>query len=243
MCKNGGVSNMAYVTEAEGESTPTVLIVDNNPMSITRLSNIFKVKEFKIEICEDGDKAVDEYIRLDPELVVLSLDIPSLDGHLAALEIREHGGEGRIIFVAPKHQAQLAADAAYSAGAVAWLQKPVITADLDKIWQTVLGPIPEAPGLADLDSLYPEDRIKPEEDSGPMPLPGLPPLPMPNQDGTLPALTLPPLEMPLLVVEEAANKPKRKIKGLKKMLLLIVLLAGAGGYWYYQTIMMNSPLF
>ena len=126
---------MAYVTEAEGESTPTVLIVDNNPMSITRLSNIFKVKEFKIKVCEDGDKAVDEYIRLDPELVVLSLDIPSLDGHLAALEIREHGGEGRIIFVAPKRQAQLAADAAYSAGAVAWLQKPVITADLDKIWE------------------------------------------------------------------------------------------------------------
>ena len=155
MCKNGSVSNMAYVTEADGETTPTVLIVDNNPMSITRLSNIFKVKEFKIEICQDGDKAVDEYIRLDPELVVLSLDIPSLDGHLAALEIREHGGEGRIIFVAPKRQAQLAADAAYSAGAVAWLQKPVITADLDKIWETVLGPIPEAPGLADLDSLYP----------------------------------------------------------------------------------------
>jgi uncharacterized membrane protein YsdA (DUF1294 family) len=51
------------------------------------------------------------------------------------------------------------------------------------------------------------------------------------------------LVMPSLVVKEAANKPKRKIKGLKKMLLLIALLAGACGYWYYQTIMMNNPLF
>ena len=243
MCKNGSVSNMAYVTEADGEATPTVLIVDNNQMSISRLSNIFKVKEFKIEVCEDGDKAVDEYIRLDPELVVLSLDIPSLDGHIAALEIREHGGEERIIFVAPKRQAKLAADAAYSAGAVAWLQKPVTGSDLDAIWDTVLGPIPEAPGLADLDSLYPEDRIKPEEDSGPMPLPGLPPLPMPNADGTLPSLTLPLLATPVVAVESGSEGPKRKIKGLKKMLLLVAVLASAGGYWYYQTIVLNSPLF
>ena len=245
MCKNGSVSNMAYVTEADGEATPTVLIVDNNPMSISRLSNIFKVKEFKIEVCDDGDKAVDEYIRLDPELVVLSLDIPSLDGHLAALEMREHGGEKRIVFVAPKRQAQLAADAAYSAGAVAWLQKPVTGSDLDAIWQTVLGPIPDAPGLEDLDSLYPEGRIKPEEDTGPLPLPllpGLPALPMPNADGTLPPLTLSPLKTPA-AGESGSKKSKHKIKGLKKMLLLIVVLASAGGYWYYKTVMQNTPLF
>jgi CheY-like chemotaxis protein len=245
MCKNGSVSNMAYVTESDGDETPTVLIVNNNAMSITRLSNIFKAKEFKIVVCEDGDKAVDEYIRLDPELVVLSLDLPSLDGHIAALEMREHGGEKRIIFVAPKRQAQLAADAAFSAGAVACLQKPIIGADLDKIWDAVLGPIPDAPGLEDLDSLYPEGRIKPEDDTGPLtlpPLPGLPALPMPNEDGTLPPLTLPPLAI-TPVIESGDEKPKRKMKGLKKMFLLVVVLASAVGYWYYKTIVQNAPLF
>jgi CheY-like chemotaxis protein len=238
---------MAYVTESDGDETPTVLIVNNNAMSITRLSNVFKAKDFKIVICEDGDKAVDEYIRLDPELVVLSLDLPSLDGHIAALEMREHGGEKRIIFVAPKRQAQLAADAAFSAGAVACLQKPVVGADLEKIWDAVLGPIPDAPGLEDLDSLYPEGRIKPEEDTGPLALPplpglpGLPVLPMPNADGTLPALTLPPLVIPVATVEEATEKPKRK--GFKKILALFVVLVGAGGYWYYKTIVQNAPLF
>ena len=79
---------MAYVTAADQDSAPTVLVVDNNPMSIRRLAEVFRIKEFHVEVCEDGDKAVDEYIRLDPELVVISLDIPSLDGHLAALEMR-----------------------------------------------------------------------------------------------------------------------------------------------------------
>ena len=70
---------MGLVTEVDDDAAPTVLIVDNNPMSSMRLSNLFKTRNFSVALCEDGDQAVDEYIRLDPELVVLSLDIPSLD--------------------------------------------------------------------------------------------------------------------------------------------------------------------
>jgi len=99
---------MAYVSNNSDEESPTVLIVESNAMSIQRLSSIFKIKDFNIEICQDGDKAVDEYISLDPELVVISLDIPSLDGHLTALEMREHGGDARIVFVAPRRLANIA---------------------------------------------------------------------------------------------------------------------------------------
>ena len=166
---------MGLVTEVDDESAPTVLIVDNNPMSSMRLTNLFKTRNFNVELCEDGDQAVDEYIRLDPELVVLSLDIPSLDGHLAALEMREHGGESRIVFVAPSRMADLARNATYSAGAVAWLQKPVSGESLEAVWKTILGAIPEAPGLEDLDELYP-DRIQVEPDEGPL-LPFLEPFP------------------------------------------------------------------
>ena len=76
---------MGLVTEVDDAAAPTVLIVDNNPMSSMRLSNLFKTRNFMVELCEDGDQAVDEYIRLDPELVVLSLDIPSLDGHACCI--------------------------------------------------------------------------------------------------------------------------------------------------------------
>lgn len=82
---------MVRVTDVADDEAPTVLIVDNNKMSLHRLTNIFRQREFNVATCEDGDSAVDEYIRLDPELVVLSLDIPSMDGHLAALEMRNTG--------------------------------------------------------------------------------------------------------------------------------------------------------
>ncbi|MBL6743819.1 MAG: response regulator [Candidatus Poseidonia sp.] len=210
---------MGLVTEVDDEGAPTVLIVDNNPMSSLRLSNLFKARNFIIEHCEDGDQAVDEYIRLDPELVVLSLDIPSLDGHLAALEMREHGGEQRIVFVAPARMADVANDAAFSAGAVAWLQKPISNETLESQWRKILGRIPDAPGLEDLDELYPGDRVKPEADEGPMP--GLP-LPLPMPVGGLP------LPLPELVVAEVAAPVKKKSRKKWVFALLILAVAAAG---------------
>jgi len=224
---------MAYVSNNSNEESPTVLIVDNNAMSVQRLSRLFKVKDFNIEICEDGDQAVDEYIRLDPELVALSLDIPSLDGHLAALEMREHGGEARILFIAPKRLSSLAQDAALSAGAVACLEKPISASSLEEKWEQILGPIPEAPGLEDLDQLYPEERIKVEEDDGPLPLPALPALPgmpLPGELSVPPiselSVTLPPLE--------ATAIPSKKSGKLKFVLLLLVVALGGVGYYAYS---------
>ena len=218
---------MGLVTEVNDAAAPTVLIVDYNPMSSMRLSNLFKTRNFIVELCEDGDQAVDEYIRLDPELVVLSLDIPSLDGHLAALEMREHGGESRIVFVAPARMADVARNAAYSAGAVAWLQKPISGESLEAAWSTILGTIPEAPGLDDLDELYP-DRVSIEEDTGPM----VAPLPLPGQ---LPPLgELPPLDtLPALEVTLPSQKSKKGRIGFV-VFVISCLIAGGLGYAYQE---------
>ncbi len=209
-----GLLAMARVTDVEDEEAPTVLIVDNNQMSLHRLTAIFRQREFNVVTCEDGDKAVDEYIRLDPELVVMSLDIPSMDGHLAALEMREHGKECRILFSAPKRQAQLAKDATHSAGAIGWVEKPITAGAIESIWSLVLGPIPEAPGLEDLDSIHPvEEMIEIEEDIA-----------------LLPILPLPVLEIsPTL----SQKKPKKRSGKAKRLLIILVMFTtlGAAG-WY-----------
>ena len=213
---------MGLVTDVNDDAAPTVLIVDNNPMASMRLTNLFKAKNFNIEVCEDGDKAVDEYIRLDPELVVLSLDLPSLDGHLAALEMREHGGEQRIVFVAPSRMAELARNASFSAGAVTWLQKPISSGTLESSWSKIIGTIPEAPGLEDLDALYPEDRVKVEADEGAL-MPVLPELTLPLPEAVLPDLILP----EILIAESAPSKIKKS--WLKRSVLIIIIL-GIVGY-------------
>ena len=209
---------MARVTEVDDIEAPTVLLVDNNQMALHRLSTIFRQRDFKVVTCDDGDKAVDEYIRLDPELVVMSLDIPSMDGHLAALEMREHGKDCRILFCAPKRQAQLAHDATHSAGAIGWVEKPITAAAIESIWNLVLGPIPEAPGLQDLDTIHPvDDLIEIEADIDPTLLPALPVLPMPIN--------------PLPVTEKTSSK-KRSSKGKRLLAVMLIFTTLAAAGWY-----------
>ena len=209
---------MVRVTDVEDEEAPTVLLVDNNQMSLHRLTNIFRQREFNVVTCDDGDKAVDEYIRIDPELVVLALDIPSMDGHLAALEMREHGKDCRILFSAPKRQAQLAHDATHSAGAIGWVEKPITASSIDSIWDLVLGPIPDAPGLQDLDTIHPvEEMIQIEKDEGPMPLP-------------LPEIS--PLPINPLPVEERVVQKKKSSK-VKRLLIVLVMFTGLGAAGWY----------
>tara|TARA_Y100001958_G_C21070714_1_gene430301 strand:+ start:247 stop:894 length:648 start_codon:yes stop_codon:yes gene_type:complete len=213
---------MVRVSDVSDEEAPTVLIVDNNKMSLHRLTNLFRQREFQVVVCEDGDKAVDEYIRLDPELVVLSLDIPSLDGHLAALEMREHGNDCRILFSAPKRQARLAQEATHSAGAVGWIEKPVTAEALELIWNNVLGPIPNAPGLEDLDSIHPvEEMIEIEEDEELLPAPipiSVTPLPVNNQ-----------------VIPQKKKSSKRK--RLAIVTLIFSLIIGAAAYLYQSQLL------
>ena len=217
---------MVRVTDVEDEEAPTVLLVDNNQMSLHRLTTIFRQREFNVVTCEDGDKAVDEYIRLDPELVVLSLDIPSLDGHLAALEMREHGKDCRILFSAPKRQAQLAQDATHSAGAIGWVEKPITASSIESIWNLVLGPIPEAPGLQDLDNIHPvEEMVEVEKDEGPMPLP----LPLPSNDGQDILAPLPINPLPI----EQRNQPKKKSSKAKRLLIVLVIFSALGAAGWY----------
>ena len=209
-----GMLRMVRVTDVEDEEAPTVLLVDNNQMSLHRLSNIFRQREFNVVTCDDGDKAVDEYIRLDPELVILSLDIPSMDGHLAALEMREHGKDCRILFSAPKRQARLAQDATYSAGAIGWIEKPITAASIDSIWSLVLGPIPEAPGLEDLDAIHPvEEMIQVEKDEGTMPLP----LPETNT-----------LALPINPLPVGERVPVKKSSKGKRLLIVLIIFSGLG---------------
>ena len=212
------VSDMVRVTTTDDPDAQLVLIVDNNPMGTMRLSQVFTQKGWRIEICDDGDLAVDTYVQHVPDLVLLSLDIPTMDGHTAALEMRESDPKARIAFMAPRHQRQLAADATHSAGAVAWLEKPVTQTIIEDNWEMIMGDIPDAPGLEDLDTLYPEDvdenRAKRDDEevvevTSAMPLPAPAPLP---------------ISVPVSV----------KKKGSKLKIFIALILVGAiGGAAYY----------
>ena len=189
------------------DETPTALIVHENGITASRLKSIMSQRGWVCHICDDGDKAVDEYVKMKPDMVFLGLNLPSIDGHVAALEIRESDPEARLVFVVSKSRLSKANDAAYSAGAVSVLVTPLTRADIDQRWVLMNGPIPDAPGLADLDALYPDLEEKLE--LTPLPITQLPD-PVETSEPPSPTMPLP-----------EPNKQKSK----RRLLPLFILLA------------------
>ena len=213
------------------EDAPLALVVVGNTTTEGRIRSIMKHQGWRTEICGDGDKAVDEFVRLRPDMVILSLDIPSMDGHIAALEMRETDYNARIAIVTSRTRQEKAEDAAYSVGAVGLLVTPLTQSVFDEQWESMMGDIPEAPGLSDLDELYPEV----EESEMPL-LPPMPPEmpPMPE------AVEMPSGEPPESELEEP---PKKKRKWLRRIVLLAVISGGAATGAHYAGLVDLSEYF
>ncbi len=197
------------------DGKPTALIVHENGITASRLKSIMSQRGWDSQICDDGDKAVDEYVKMKPTMVFLGLNLPTMDGHVAALEIRESDPEARVVFVVSKSRLSKANDAAYSAGAVSVLVTPLTRADIDQKWVLMNGPIPDAPGLADLDTLYPDM----EEE-----LPDLPPLPTPQSPESPDEISVPPSPM---MPHPEPPKPKSK-RNLLRILIPLVFIGSIG---------------
>ena len=225
----------AYVhLKMSSEEAPLALVVVGNPTTEGRIRSIMKHQGWRTEICGDGDKAVDEFVRLRPDMVIMSLDLPSMDGHIAALEMRETDYSARITIVTSRTGKEKAEDAAYSTGAVGVLVTPLTQSVFDEQWDSMMGDIPEAPGLSDLDELYPEA----EESEMPL-LPPMPPLMAPVPE----AVEMPPAPLP--EGEEAGSEepPKKKRKWLRRIVLLAVISGGAATGAHYAGLVDLSEYF
>ena len=66
----------------------TILIVDDEP-SIVELARLYLEREgFRVEVADDGRAALEQVERLKPDLVVLDVMLPGLDGFGVCREIR-----------------------------------------------------------------------------------------------------------------------------------------------------------
>ena len=57
-----------------------LLLVDDDPLFRRYLTTLFPRKEYEAVVASSGEEAVKQARRLQPDLIVLDLDMPSLDG-------------------------------------------------------------------------------------------------------------------------------------------------------------------
>jgi DNA-binding NarL/FixJ family response regulator len=92
------------------------------------------------EVCgeaENGKDAVEKVLKLKPDLVVLDLSMPLMNGIEAAREIRKKAPQTKIIIFS-MHDSPRIADEAVQAGADAYLAKTAHFSELEKAIASLL---------------------------------------------------------------------------------------------------------
>ena len=111
-----------------------ILVVDDNVDAGDTLALLLKLKGHDVSIARDGLQAVDMASEFRPEVILMDIGMPHLNGYDATRQIRatEHGREIFIVALTGWVQAEDIA-CAKDAGCSAHLVKPVDYAALDKL--------------------------------------------------------------------------------------------------------------
>ena len=103
----------------------TILIVDDDRLNIHILKGILQSEGFRIAAAESGEELLARYPDIEPDLVLLDVVLPGLDGFATCRELhRQHGAAtAPVIFITSRSDSDDVV-AGFSAGGVDYLPKP-----------------------------------------------------------------------------------------------------------------------
>jgi len=102
---------------------PTILVVDDDPDARRMYSEYLRSKGWTTFTASDGRTGLDKVHDLTPDLVVLDLAMPRVDGWTVLKQLRESSWTARIPILVVTALTQ-SRDDALRAGADAWIAKP-----------------------------------------------------------------------------------------------------------------------
>jgi len=118
---------------------PKILIVEDEPDNLETLSAYLEFKNYDIAKAVDGEEALEQVKKEKPDVVVLDLSIPKIDGWEVAKRIRKDESSKDIVIIAFSAMAlPHEMEKALSNGCDAFLPKPmspdVLIAEIEKIF-------------------------------------------------------------------------------------------------------------
>ena len=108
----------------------TILVVEDD-QNISELLRLYLEKEgYTVNIADDGGKGVELYRRLKPDLVLLDLNLPKVDGMTVLRTLREHDQETGVLILSARSEISDKVDG-LDAGANDYLSKPFHLEELE----------------------------------------------------------------------------------------------------------------
>lgn len=116
-----------------------ILIVDDAAFMRMMIKDVLSKNGF--EICgeaENGARAIEKYKELDPELVIMDITMPEVDGIQAVKEIKKMNSEAKVIMCSAMGQQAMVIEA-IQAGAKDFIVKPFQAERIIEAVKKVLG--------------------------------------------------------------------------------------------------------
>lgn len=117
---------LAFANNMEFPDSPcTVLIVDDDPFGIIQLQILLKDSGYELITASDGASAIEIVSRQQPDIILLDIIMPNMDGYETCQRLKENEGpEGiPIIFLSGLHSTEEKINA-FEAGGVDYITKP-----------------------------------------------------------------------------------------------------------------------
>ena len=125
------------------QTASTILVVDDYPDNRTLLSAWLRAKGFKVVEAEDGKEGVLQANRSHPDLILMDLDLPILDGIVATQQIRQQlEGEHVPIVAVTAYPMSYTRVKAFAEGCDEYIPKPIDMSELAQLVNRYLRPEP-----------------------------------------------------------------------------------------------------
>ena len=114
-----------------------VLVVEDNADSRNMLQTLLKLDGFQVEVAEDGQQGLDAILAQLPDVALIDIGLPELDGYEVARRVRKQLGKSVVRLVALTGYGQAKdREAVFQAGFDEHLVKPVNPQDLARMLST-----------------------------------------------------------------------------------------------------------
>jgi DNA-binding NarL/FixJ family response regulator len=118
-------------------SRPRVLIADDHPLLAERCKSVLESAFDVVGVAKDGLELVAAAIRLRPDLIVLDISMPFLNGFEAGTQIKQDMPGVKLLFLTAHQDAGMIAEA-FRCGASGYLAKTCTSAELMEAALSVL---------------------------------------------------------------------------------------------------------
>ena len=120
--------------ETKTDTNPTaatILVVDDNPINLKLVSDLLMFEGYRVLKAEDGEEAAASVEAEPPDLILLDVDLPGIDGLTLTKRLKNDQRTADIVIVALTAFAMKAdRERAMAAGCDAYVTKPIDTRGL-----------------------------------------------------------------------------------------------------------------